>query len=68
MPDGIGGRELATEQLAENPKLKVIFCSGYTNDVSGEGFSLREDENFLEKPFHLNALLQMIRNSLAPAR
>ncbi len=68
MPDGIGGRELATELLAENPKLKVIFCSGYTNDVSGEGFSLRKDENFLEKPFHLNALLQMIRDSQAAAR
>jgi hypothetical protein len=40
----------------------------YTNDVSGEGFSLRKDENFLEKPFHPNALLQMIRDSQAPGR
>jgi two-component system, cell cycle sensor histidine kinase and response regulator CckA len=63
MPEGIGGRELAEGLLAENPKLKVIFCSGYTSDVSGEGFSLRKGENFLEKPFHLNALLQMIRDS-----
>ena len=60
MPEGIGGRELARELLAKNPKLSVIYCSGYTNDVSGEDFSLRKDENFLEKPFHLNALLQMI--------
>jgi signal transduction histidine kinase/ActR/RegA family two-component response regulator len=66
MPDGVGGRELATKLLAENPKLTVIFCSGYTTDVSGDGFSLRKGENFLEKPFHLNALLQMIRDSQAP--
>jgi len=62
MPEGIGGRELAMELLEKNPRLKVIYCSGYTNDVSGEGISLRKDENFLEKPFHLNALLQMIRD------
>jgi two-component system cell cycle sensor histidine kinase/response regulator CckA len=63
MPEGIGGGELARELLAKKPGLTVIYCSGYTSNVSGEGFSLRKDDNFLEKPFHLNALLQMIRES-----
>jgi two-component system, cell cycle sensor histidine kinase and response regulator CckA len=64
MPEGIGGRELAKELLSQKPALKVIYCSGYTNDVYGTEVSLRKDENFLEKPFHLNALLQMIRKCL----
>jgi two-component system, cell cycle sensor histidine kinase and response regulator CckA len=45
-----------------NPRLKVIYCSGYTNDVVDEGIPSRASENFLEKPFQLNALLQKIRD------
>jgi signal transduction histidine kinase len=62
MPEGIGGRELAIELLSKKPALKVIYCSGYSNDFPVAGFSVRKEENFLEKPFHLNALLQMIRS------
>ena len=63
MPEGIGGRELAKELLSRKPDLKVIYCSGYSNDVYGEEVSLRKGVNFLEKPFNLTALLQMIRDS-----
>jgi signal transduction histidine kinase len=62
MPEGIGGRELATRLQTNDPKLKVIYCSGYTNEVLGDDFSLRAGENFLEKPFQLNVLLQKIRD------
>ena len=62
MPEGIGGRELAKQLLATNPRLKVIYCSGYTNDVFGEDSPLRNNENFLEKPFPLQVLLQKIRD------
>jgi signal transduction histidine kinase/CheY-like chemotaxis protein len=63
MPEGIGGRELAKELLSKKPDLKVIYCSGYSNDVYGDEVSLRKGVNFLEKPFNLTALLQMIRDS-----
>jgi two-component system cell cycle sensor histidine kinase/response regulator CckA len=66
MPEGLGGRELAQELLATNPGLKVIYCSGYTNDVFGEDSPLRNNENFLEKPFQLNVLLQKIRDCSEP--
>jgi CheY-like chemotaxis protein len=61
MPDGIGGRELADQLLARDPGLKVIYCSGYTNEIFGPDSPLRKNDNFLEKPFQLNRLLEMIR-------
>jgi PAS domain S-box-containing protein len=33
MPDGISGRELAERLLAEKPGLKVIYSSGYSDDM-----------------------------------
>ena len=62
MPDGMNGRELAKHLQASKPALKVIYCSGYTNDVFGDDSPLRNNENFLEKPFQLNVLLQKIRD------
>jgi two-component system cell cycle sensor histidine kinase/response regulator CckA len=64
MPEGIGGRELARRLRVGNPTLKVIYCSGYSNEVDGEECPPAGNENFLQKPFQLNALLQMIRGSL----
>jgi two-component system cell cycle sensor histidine kinase/response regulator CckA len=63
MPEGIGGRELARQLQSRKPSLKVIYCSGYTNDVYGDGEDLRGHEYFLEKPFSLSSLLQLIRKS-----
>ncbi len=64
MPEGVNGRELAERTKAEKPNLRVIYCSGYTDDVLGEDSLLRDDVNFLEKPFELNSLLQCVRDSL----
>ena len=65
MPDGVSGRQLAQQLLAENPKLKVIYMSGYSQDIAGEDFPLREGENFLAKPFESSQLTKMIRARLA---
>lgn len=62
MPEGIGGRELAQRLQAKDPGLKVIYCSGYTNEIVDDDFVLRSREIFLEKPFQLNVLLQKIRD------
>jgi two-component system, cell cycle sensor histidine kinase and response regulator CckA len=62
MPDGVSGRDLAKRLQTDKPALKVIYCSGYTNDVFGEDSPLHSNENFLEKPFQLNVLLQKIRD------
>jgi two-component system, cell cycle sensor histidine kinase and response regulator CckA len=64
MPDGISGRELAAQLLAEKPGLKVIYASGYTDDMLGEGSPLRNNPNFLEKPFESHKLLKRVRDCL----
>src|ERR1700691_5383002 len=42
MPDGISGRQLAGKLKAENPKLKVIFTTGYSADLLGSEIVLVE--------------------------
>ena len=70
MPEGMNGKELAQKLLAENPKLKVIYASGYSADTVGQDFHLREGVNFLSKPFESHKLAQIIRclgrNLIAP--
>jgi len=64
MPEGISGRELAARLLAEKPGLKVIYSSGYTDDMLGESSPLRNNPNFLEKPFDSHKLLKRVRECL----
>ena len=64
MPEGISGRELAARLLAEKPGLKVIYSSGYTDDMLGESSPLRNNPNFLEKPFDSHKLLKRVRDCL----
>jgi two-component system, cell cycle sensor histidine kinase and response regulator CckA len=65
---GMGGRELAQHLAALKPDLRVLFMSGYTDDVGiltglGEGTTA-----FLQKPFTPAALAQTVRKLLdAPA-
>jgi PAS domain S-box-containing protein len=64
MPGGITGKDLGERLLKENPKLKVIYVSGYNAEVAGKDFPLKEGVNFLTKPFQAQKLAQTIRNSL----
>jgi PAS domain S-box-containing protein len=63
MPDGMTGEVLAQHVLRGNPKLKVIYMSGYSAEVVGKDFPLEEGVNFLNKPFTAQKLTQTIRNS-----
>jgi CheY-like chemotaxis protein len=64
MPEGVNGLELARQLKSEQPKLKIVFISGYSADVAGDEFDLHEGVNFLKKPFSAGHLLQTIRQSL----
>ena len=64
LPDGMTGKNLAQIVLQENPKLKVIYMSGYSAEVVGRDFPLKEGVNFLTKPFQGLTLAQTIRDSL----
>jgi two-component SAPR family response regulator len=55
---------LAERLLPENPKLKVIYVSGYSAEVAGKDFSLEEGVNFLAKPVQAFKLAQTVRQNL----
>jgi CheY-like chemotaxis protein len=64
MPDGMTGKELAQGLLRENPKLKVVYMSGYSAEVIGRDFPLESGVNFLAKPFQVQMLAQTVRQML----
>jgi DNA-binding NtrC family response regulator len=64
MPGGMNGKELGQHLLEENPKLKIIYMSGYSADHVCEDFPLQEGVNFLAKPFPSNKLTEIIQNRL----
>jgi CheY-like chemotaxis protein len=64
MPGGMNGKEVADWLLAENPKLKVIYTSGYSAAVQVEDLLLEEGVNYLTKPFAAHHLAQTVRNCL----
>jgi two-component system cell cycle sensor histidine kinase/response regulator CckA len=68
MPEGLTGRQLAERLQKDRADLKVIFSSGYSCDLFGEDSVLDADTNFLQKPYRLNTLAQMIRDCLDGAR
>jgi len=55
---------VAGQLLELEPKLKIIYVSGYSAEVAGKDFPLEEGVNFLSKPFQTQKLAQTIRNCL----
>jgi len=60
----MNGQELAKKLSLMNPKLKVLFLSGYTQDAIGHHGMLDPGVNFLQKPFTSRELLSKIREIL----
>ncbi len=65
MPDGISGRQLAEKLKAQNPGLRVIFTTGYSSELMGKDFQIKEGVNFLQKPYPPQKLVETVRNGLA---
>jgi two-component system cell cycle sensor histidine kinase/response regulator CckA len=64
---GISGRELAERLAARHPGLKVLFMSGYTDQVVVEQGMIEARAPFLQKPFSPEALRRKLRDVLDPA-
>jgi len=58
------GKELADEILSENPDVKVLFMSGYTDDAVLRGGVLKSETPFLQKPFTPDQLAGKVRKIL----
>jgi two-component system, cell cycle sensor histidine kinase and response regulator CckA len=61
---GMNGRALAESLVAARPGLKVLYMSGYTDDVIAQRGVLESGTHLLEKPFTALALLQRVRKTL----
>jgi two-component system, cell cycle sensor histidine kinase and response regulator CckA len=68
MPGGVSGRALFDQMRSEEPDLKVIFCSGYTDEILGNDALVRQNPNFIEKPFAPEELVRKIRTCLDSAQ
>jgi len=61
---GINGRELADKMSKNKSNMKVIFMSGYTDDVIAQHGVLEAGVNFLQKPVDSRKLAIKIREVL----
>ncbi len=65
---GMNGAELARKLSESNSEIRIIFMSGYSEDVLDNRAGVSGGENFLRKPFESEELIQMVRKVLdAPA-
>ncbi len=62
---GLGGREVAEKVRAQRPTIKVLFMSGYTDDIVLAHGVQDGTAAFIEKPFAAPKLLGRIRKVLA---
>ena len=60
----INGMDLAIKLQSLCPKLKVLFMSGYPEDVLDKQTNLKEGAHFLQKPFAMPALTTKVREVL----
>ncbi len=60
----INGYDLSKSLIKISPKIKVIYMSGYTDDVIGKHGILESGEYFLQKPFTPDILLDKIKEAL----
>ena len=61
---GMNGQELYEKLKSLYPELRVIFMSGYTNDVIAHHGILEEGMHFIQKPFSINLLTDKVRSVL----
>lgn len=64
MMPGMNGCQLAEMLLARRPSLRVLFMSGYAEDVLATNVGLVPSAAFLGKPFKPKALVTKVREVL----
>jgi FixJ family two-component response regulator len=60
----MNGRALAESLVATRPQLRVLYMSGYTDDVIAQRGVFESGALFLAKPFTVLALLERVRTAL----
>ena len=65
---GMNGKELAKRLAAQQPSLKILFVSGYPDNMIAPHGMLKPGVHFLQKPFKPTALLAKVREVLDQPR
>jgi YesN/AraC family two-component response regulator len=60
----MSGRELAERLKAKAPALKVVYMSGYTDDIIAREGVVFDNTFLLHKPFTLKGLTRKLREAL----
>jgi len=60
----MNGRQLAQEMQQQYPGIKILFASGYTDNVIAHHGILDEGLNFIGKPYSTQGLAQRVRSVL----
>jgi FixJ family two-component response regulator len=61
---GLNGRELAERLRALRPALRVLYSSGYADDVMAHHGNVQAEFNFIAKPYTVAALAKKLRQVL----
>ncbi|MBN2626145.1 MAG: substrate-binding domain-containing protein [Spirochaetales bacterium] len=61
---GMGGMKLEEEIRRVYPRIRVLYTSGYTQDIIIQKGQIDRDRHFLAKPYSPRSLLELIRNVL----
>jgi len=60
MMPGMSGDELARRLRQDEPRLKVLYLTGYSDRLFMEKVTLWQDESFLEKPCSIKGLKEAV--------
>lgn len=62
---GMSGWVLGEELRKRDPKVRIVYTSGYSADILAKDWGISEGVNFLSKPYDLKTLAQTIRAACA---
>ncbi|MDY6905166.1 MAG: PAS domain-containing protein [Thermodesulfobacteriota bacterium] len=62
---GMNGRELYEKAIQYYPDLKVLYMSGYTDDIIAQHAVLGKKIQFIQKPFSVKGLAHKIKQALS---
>ncbi len=64
LPDGMAGPELVEILKSSKPAIKVVYTSGYNTEKLMKDFTLDQNANFIQKPFHARKLAETVYDTI----